>query len=43
MADDKENTLLMETTAGSVTIRLRPYLGAQPCGAHQGAGAQGLL
>ena len=26
MADDKENTLLMETTAGSVTIRLRPDL-----------------
>ena len=26
MADDKENTLLMKTTAGSVTIRLRPDL-----------------
>ena len=26
MADDKENTLLMETTTGSVTIRLRPDL-----------------
>ena len=26
MANDKENTLLMETTAGSVTIRLRPDL-----------------
>ncbi len=26
MADDKENTLLMETTKGSVTIRLRPDL-----------------
>ncbi len=26
MADDKENTLLLETTAGSVTIRLRPDL-----------------
>ena len=26
MADDKENTLLMDTTAGSVTIRLRPDL-----------------
>ncbi len=26
MADDKENTLLMETTTGSVVIRLRPDL-----------------
>jgi cyclophilin family peptidyl-prolyl cis-trans isomerase len=26
MADDKENTLLLETTKGSVTIRLRPDL-----------------
>ncbi len=26
MADDKENTLLMETTAGSVVIKLRPDL-----------------
>ncbi len=26
MADDKENTLLMETTTGNVTIRLRPDL-----------------
>ena len=26
MADDKENTLLMETSAGSVTIQLRPDL-----------------
>ncbi len=26
MADDKENTLLMETTKGSVTIQLRPDL-----------------
>ena len=24
MADDKENTLLMETTTGSITIRMRP-------------------
>ena len=26
MADDKENTLVLETTAGTVTIRLRPDL-----------------
>ena len=26
MADDKENTLLMETTTGSVTIQMRPDL-----------------
>ena len=40
---DPENTLVIETTKGRVVIELRPDLAPNHVGAHQDAGARGLL
>ena len=38
-----EDTLIIETTKGRVTVEMRPDLAPGACRPHQGAGAQGLL
>jgi hypothetical protein len=43
MTTDAENTLLLTTETGTVTIKLRPDLAPRPRRAHQGTGAGGLL
>ena len=38
-----EDTLIIETTKGRVTVEMRPDLAPDACRPHQGARAQGLL